>query len=187
MGKKFSEETRRKISEALRENSNTKGKHWKLSEEDREKKSMSLKGQHFSLTTEFKKGHLRGLRFGSGQKGHNQPHTEEAKAKMRKVHIGKNLSEETKKKISISLGGTGMSRKTGERSYHLRDEKYMRWRNEVFKRDDWTCGDCGKRGGVLEPHHLKGWTKYPELRYIIENGITLCKNCHILTRKKKCG
>lgn len=97
---------------------------------------------------------------------------------------GGHLSEETKRKISLSHGGTGIPQRPTKRYYHLRDCKYKEWRSKVFERDNWTCQTCGKRGVYLEPHHIKGWAKYPELRYEVENGVALCIECHKLTRKK---
>ncbi len=55
---------------------------------------------------------------------------------------------------------------------------YKRWREAVFKRDDYTCQKCGKRGTTLHAHHLYKFSDYPELRYHVENGKTLCKRCH---------
>lgn len=54
-----------------------------------------------------------------------------------------------------------------------------RWRYDVFLRDAFTCQDCGDdRGGNLQAHHIKAWADYPDLRFDIENGITLCRSCH---------
>jgi len=55
---------------------------------------------------------------------------------------------------------------------------YQIWRNAVFLRDDFTCQDCGRRGIFLHAHHIKSFADYSELRFKIENGQTLCKNCH---------
>lgn len=59
------------------------------------------------------------------------------------------------------------------------------WRKLIFLRDNYTCRKCKKVGGNLEAHHKKSWTKYPELRFDINNGITLCLPCHRKMHTKK--
>lgn len=55
----------------------------------------------------------------------------------------------------------------------------INWRNAVYKRDGYTCQVCGDaKGGNLEAHHLNSYTDFPEERYDLSNGITLCKRCH---------
>jgi hypothetical protein len=55
---------------------------------------------------------------------------------------------------------------------------YKEWRNKVFERDCFCCQECGQRGGYLHAHHIKSWSNYPEFRYQINNGLTLCISCH---------
>jgi 5-methylcytosine-specific restriction endonuclease McrA len=57
---------------------------------------------------------------------------------------------------------------------------YKEWRAAVYRRDDFTCQRCRKRGGHdLHAHHVKGWTRYPALRFDVSNGMTLCNPCHV--------
>jgi len=56
--------------------------------------------------------------------------------------------------------------------------EYRKWRKDVFKRDDYSCRRCGKRGGKLNAHHIKPFAQYPKLRFELSNGITLCEPCH---------
>lgn len=65
--------------------------------------------------------------------------------------------------------------------------EYSTWRNSVFSRDMYTCQCCGIKNHVglnshvvLNAHHINNWNDYPDLRYDINNGITLCNQCHIL-------
>lgn len=53
------------------------------------------------------------------------------------------------------------------------------WRNAVYRKDKFTCNICkDNRGKNLNAHHLFAWNKYKNLRFDINNGITLCNKCH---------
>ena len=53
------------------------------------------------------------------------------------------------------------------------------WRTKVFKRDGYICQICGQLGGKLNAHHIEPFAKFPELRFEVSNGMTLCNKCHI--------
>jgi len=59
-----------------------------------------------------------------------------------------------------------------------RTEEYKNWRVAVLERDGYKCQHCEKTGGRLHAHHIKSFKLYPDLRYDVENGVTLCKKCH---------
>lgn len=64
-------------------------------------------------------------------------------------------------------------------SEERRSPAYKYWRKQVWLRDNFKCKianpDCC---GRIEVHHILSWSEYPELRYEINNGITLCHAHH---------
>ncbi len=61
---------------------------------------------------------------------------------------------------------------------------YQQWRREVRQRDENTCRMCGVKHN-LHIHHIKPLEKYPELATELDNGLTLCGNCHNLLNGKE--
>jgi len=60
--------------------------------------------------------------------------------------------------------------------------EYKLWRSSVFERDNYTCVWCGGEShGNIEADHIKPFAYFPELRFAIDNGRTLCKPCHMTT------
>lgn len=57
-----------------------------------------------------------------------------------------------------------------------------KWRKAIFSRDDYTCQICTVRGTYLEADHIKPWAFFPELRFELSNGRTLCRPCHDKTK-----
>ena len=57
----------------------------------------------------------------------------------------------------------------------LNDPRRKQWTRAVKMRDGWGCRIADENcAGQLEAHHILRWKDYPELRYEVNNGITLC-------------
>jgi len=134
------------------------------SQKTREKISDSMKGKSSSWLTGRKLSKQHKENIGKGNKGKHK-WSLKMKTKMSNERIGS--------KNPNWKGGTSPRHKLDRMSL-----PYRVWREKVFKRDDYTCQECGKRGCYLEPHHIKPFALFPELRFVVSNGITLCKKCH---------
>jgi len=78
----------------------------------------------------------------------------------------------TGEKAGAWKGGVTLGNERARVSNDLR-----KWRESVFKRDNFLCQTCGN-GGKLHAHHIKSFSEFPDLRLDILNGITLCIKCH---------
>ena len=118
------------------------------------------------------------------------PKSEETRNKLSKSLMGhkgywtgKHMTPEHRKKLSEAI--------KGDKSYlwkgginPINDSirkslEYKLWRESVFKRDNYQCVFGGKEHGhKLQADHIKPFSLFPELRFAIDNGRTLCENCH---------
>lgn len=65
----------------------------------------------------------------------------------------------------------------GETAKKRNNYAYRSWRGRVLKRDGFRCQQCGSTED-LNVHHIMPFAQYPELRFEVSNGITLCESCH---------
>ncbi|CAH0532188.1 hypothetical protein UAM5_00071 [Ralstonia phage UAM5] len=57
------------------------------------------------------------------------------------------------------------------------DFRVKLWRDAVLERDGHRCLRCSSTDH-LHAHHIVRWVDAPFLRIIVENGMTLCQDCH---------
>lgn len=146
------------------------------SPETRKKLSEAHKGKKTGIITSgcFKKGIIP---WNKGIK-----HSPEVIKKMTKAKLGKKHTDEHKRKIGEAHKGSKSHYWKGGITSEVRtlrsSAKYRDWRMTVFARDFFTCQICQQVGGKLNAHHIKSFSRNKDLRFNINNGITLCEACH---------
>lgn len=89
----------------------------------------------------------------------------------------------------LKLSEPFVSFKKSKENIRIRaSKKYSEWRKSVFERDNFKCQKCGKIGGRLNSHHIKPFAYFKDDRFDINNGVTLCEDCHRKTENygRKC-
>ncbi len=155
------------------------------------------KGSKHSLDTRNKISKLqKGIKKGPITSSHREKIRKAKLGKSRPMLKGKPLTMETRKKMSVTQlarrekhwfwkGGVSTQNQLIRRSF-----EYRLWREMVWKRDNWKCVWCGKRQGwnkelqrriIIHADHIKPFAYFPELRFALDNGRTLCFDCHKTT------
>ena len=153
-----SRESNEKRSKAL------KGiKRGPMSEDHKEKLSESKKGRKYfnrKRPPKFTENHLKNLR------------------KPKSTTI--NMMGRTRERNPAWKGGVTPLNKL------MRENSKMKiWRELVFLRDNFTCQNtncefCNNKIGVfLHPHHVRSMALFPELAFMVDNGITYCAGFHL--------
>lgn len=143
-----------------------------LSDEIKKKLSVAHLGQKSPMKgkTHSKETRAKIALAGIGRKNTSKGKTrsEQVRIKMRKPH----LSNRGEKNHNWKGGITSINHK-------LRTSPDMvAWRKACFERDNYMCQKTKISGGRLVVHHINNFADFPELRFAIDNGITLSDLAH---------
>lgn len=126
-----------------------------------------------------------GVAVGGKNPMFDNTHTPEARKRIGDAHAGKPLTAEHRAKIlhNTPRGAECHLWKGGITPVNdrIRHSSLMKnWRNAVFARDNFKCQSCGQHGGALQAHHIHPFAanRNSLLIFDVNNGITLCKDCH---------
>lgn len=154
-GKKSSEETKRKLSESH--------KGYKMPDAQKRKIGEKIRGRKHTPESIRLMRAVQSLR------------DEEWRMNIARAKMGEKNPLFGKKGVLAPQWQGGITPKNAA----IRNSLEMKaWRLAVFERDDFTCKGCGVRGGKLHAHHILAFSKFPEHRFDVDNGLTLCPPCH---------
>lgn len=97
---------------------------------------------------------------------------------------GKKGGQYQKDMVKLKLSGVNHWRWIKDRTTILERQRirasieWRIWRGKVFERDDYACQECKRKKIPLEPHHIIPQREDKQKIFDINNGITLCRDCH---------
>jgi len=101
--------------------------------------------------------------------------------KISAVHKGKTITKEQRQKMSAGHQGIPFSEWkeyiTPQNQLIRESRTYKDWVVAILKRDRYYCRLCRSRKN-LEAHHIYPFRAFPDKRFDVDNGITLCRPCH---------
>jgi hypothetical protein len=184
LGVKMSEETKKKISLAL--------KKYTENPEVRKRMSNREKGK---MPKNFHEAQKKSWEVCKGRKLSKEHRLHISMGLMANEKRGRSkgfyTSEETKIKMSLAKKGKLPQNhwQAGEKHWNwkggvtpqdrLERERFRKTMQKlVFERDNYECQMCGERGNDLQVDHIQPWADYVEGRFDINNCRTLCAKCH---------
>lgn len=138
----------------------------------------------------------------------SKPHSEDRKKNISKSKKGKTIiSDQHREKIRLKFIGLRVGENhpmwkggiSNLRNRLYQSAQYKNWRNLVYLRDNFTCQLCYSQSNRLNCHHIVTFKEIVdnynlilyddflkcEILWNINNGITLCKNCHNSIKSKE--
>jgi len=113
------------------------------------------------------------------------------------ANLGKQFTQEHKDKIAEAVSGKNNGKWEGGKTKEclrirmIFQHKTFRWKQKILFRDNFICQNtnCPHCKNIkslnLEAHHIKSFLYFPELRFNIDNGITVCKKYHSFLHSKE--
>lgn len=198
LGKKRSKDTRKKMSDGMKNRVPwNKGKKCPQLSVALKGRQSPMKGKSHSKKTREKISNamLGHPNWGGFQKGHiyygdrttlfKSGHKSWCKGTKGIVKPNNGSFKKGDQRISSENNHNWKGGITPETSLIRHSPEYREWRKAVFKRDNYTCQFCGSdRGGNFVAHHIEPFADFPESRFDLNNGITLCQSCHELLHYK---
>ena len=128
----------------------------------------------FSRTPEYRNERRERMLGNKHSVGKSHPQNQETRDKISKKNLGRKRPEIAGNKNPNWKGGI-----TSEYRKIRTTTAYYNWRKSVFERDNYACIWCSNnKSGTLNADHIKRFAVYPELRFELSNGQTLCESCH---------
>lgn len=144
----------------------------------------------YKSTQKYRENSLAAKKARKGKKKKDSGWTPELRARWSKRQRENpwHHTKETRLKIgSFHLKEKNVNWKGGVTPEHEKVRKsieYYEWRRAVFGRDRFCCRVCFAKGYV-NAHHIRPFRDFVELRFDVNNGITVCVDCHKIMHKRE--